>query len=299
MSTAPRPGDGWHWSAWGAEFGGTAALMFAVATAKVAAIAAGPPYSDLRVRIAIIGAVAGLAVVAVALSPWGRRSGAHLNPAVTFGLWRLGIVGHADLAGYSLAQLAGGVAGIAAGRVWGDRIAGTAVDWAVIAPGTSTGTTAAAAWEAVATAVQLAVVFAPLGSERYRDWTAPAAGALLAVAIIALASVSGAGFNPVRGLAPDIVAGQYPAWWVFVVGPLLGAVLAALAIRVLRIARPLSGKLLHDPRFRCWLRCSLAHNPPQGRRPDEAQAPALPPQSPPVSRRSRTTDARPAAERRQ
>jgi aquaporin Z len=273
MSTAPRPRGGWHWSAWGAEFGGTAALMFAVATAKVAAIAAGPPYSGLRFRIAIIGAVAGLAVVGVALSPWGRRSGAHLNPAVTFGLWRLGVVSHADLAGYSIAQLAGGVAGIAAGRVWGGRIAGGAVDWAIIAPGPSTGTGAATAWEAAATALQLAVVFALLGSERYRSWTAPAAGALLAVAIVALATVSGAGFNPVRGLAPDIVAGSYPGWWVFVVGPMLGAVLAAGAVRVLRIASPLTGKLWHDPRFRCWLRCAIPHTTPKSKSSDEAPPP--------------------------
>ena len=78
--------NGWHWKEWWAELAGTAVLLFAIVTARYWAIRGGPPWSDQAVTITIIGATAGLAVLAISVSPLGRRSGAHLNPAVTIGL---------------------------------------------------------------------------------------------------------------------------------------------------------------------------------------------------------------------
>jgi aquaporin Z len=103
--------NGWHWREWAAEFTGTALLLFAVVTAKDWIVRAGPPLSEIWIRVALVGVVAGLMVVAVAVSPLGRRSGAHLNPAVTLGLAAQRTVGLADLGGYPLAQAAGGIAG--------------------------------------------------------------------------------------------------------------------------------------------------------------------------------------------
>lgn len=57
--------DGWHWKEWLAELASTAALMFAVVTAEYWAVQAGPPFSDLEVRIAIVALVAGLAVASL------------------------------------------------------------------------------------------------------------------------------------------------------------------------------------------------------------------------------------------
>lgn len=54
----------------------------------------------------IVALAAGAAVVLVAVSVAGRQSGAHLNPALTFGLWLQRTVSPADLAGYGAAQLA-------------------------------------------------------------------------------------------------------------------------------------------------------------------------------------------------
>jgi glycerol uptake facilitator-like aquaporin len=86
MATTTRPSSGWHWREWAAEFAGTALLLFAVVTAKGWIVRVGPPVSEIWIRVALVGAVAGLVVIAVAFSPLGRRSGAHLNPAVTLGL---------------------------------------------------------------------------------------------------------------------------------------------------------------------------------------------------------------------
>ncbi len=256
MTATVEPLNGWHWREWLAEGAGTAIVLFAVVTAKDLAVRAGPPFSDRWCRIAIIAVVAGLAVAAVALSALGRRSGAHLNPALTVGLWLQRTVSPADLAGYCAAQLAGGVLGVALARIWGPTVPRAAVDWALLEPAPWVGQLPAAGLECAATAVQLAVVFALLTSRRYHRWTPPAAAAMLTVGIVVLGTVSGGAFNPVRGLAPDILAGTYPAVWIYFAGPLLGAALAAAAFAASR-RRPVTGKLRHDPAIPSYMRYDL------------------------------------------
>ncbi len=107
MTPVKPPVNGWHWKEWWAELAGTAVLLFAIVTAKYWAVHAGPPFSDPTTIVVIVGTTAGLAVLGVSVSPLGRRSGAHLNPAVTIGLWLQKVTGRADLAGYCTAQIAG------------------------------------------------------------------------------------------------------------------------------------------------------------------------------------------------
>jgi glycerol uptake facilitator-like aquaporin len=237
---------------------GTAVLLFAVVTARYWAIRGGPPWSDPAATIAIIGTVAGLAVLGVSVSPLGRRSGAHLNPAVTIGLWLQKVTGRADLAGYCTAQIAGGIAGVAAARVWGLQVARAPVDWAVIGPAGWMPQPPAAGIEAGATFVQLLLVFAVLASSRHHRWAPVVAGVTLAAFIVAVGRLSGAGFSPVRGLAPDLMAGAYPALWIYFVGPVAGSAAAAAAI-LARGWRPITGKLRHDPAIACHMRCGLPH----------------------------------------
>lgn len=258
MTSTTVPSNGWHWREWAAEFAGTGVLLYAVVTAKDWIVRAGPPISEIWIRVALVGAVAGLVVIAVAYSRLGRRSGAHLNPVVTLGLALRGTVGAADLTLYPVAQAAGGIAGVAAARMWGPTVSGSAVQWAVIAPASWVGQPAAAVIEAAATAGMLAVVFGCLASARRARLAALAAGVLLAIAIAALAPVSGAGFNPVRGLAPDVAAGWYPALWIYFAGPVAGALVAA-GIIGRREHRPVTGKLVHDPAIPCYMRCELPH----------------------------------------
>ena len=256
--TAQAPTNGWHWKEWSAEVVGTALLLFAVVTAKYWAVRAGPPVSNFTFRVAIVGTVAGLAVVGIALSPLGHRSGAHLNPAVTIGLWIQKVTGRADLAGYCIAQTIGAIIGVAAARVWGPRVADAAVDWAVIAPAKSLSPASAAAVEAGGVFVPLVLVFGVLASGHNQQWAAVLGGLLLTASVVALAGVSGAGFNPVRGLAPDVLAGTYPALWIYFIGPIVGSVGAAAATMAWG-KQPITGKLRHDPTIPCHMRCGLPH----------------------------------------
>lgn len=261
MSVTLQPArNGWHWKPWSAEFGGTAVLMFAVVTTWYWLVRAGSPWGDFGVRVPILAVVAGGVVVAVAYSPWGRWSGAHLNPAVTLGLYAQKVVGPADLAGYVIAQLLGGTAGFALGRVWGAGVAAPGVSWAAIAPPDTIPEWLAALGELGATAVQLFIVYTILTKARLAKWAGVAGGVLLALAIATLAGVTGAGFNPVRGLGPDLVRGEYPAAWIYLAGPLTGTLVAAALTLIVTRARPKTGKLHHDPDVPCYMRCVLPHS---------------------------------------
>jgi aquaporin Z len=132
------------------------------------------------------------------------------------------------------------------------------VRWAVIAPASWLSPPAAAVIEVAATAAQLTVVYGCLASRRWARLAPVAAAVLLALAIAGLAPLSGAGFNPVRGLAPDVLAVAFPALWVYFAGPLLGA-LAAAGLTAAGNRRPRTGKLVHDPAIPCYLRCELTH----------------------------------------
>ncbi|AYF97222.1 MIP/aquaporin family protein [Protaetiibacter intestinalis] len=256
METTVLPQNGWHWREWGSELLGTAILMWSVVTALWVVTTAWSD-STVFVRVLVVGSVAGVAVIGIAESPLGRRSGAHLNPALTLSLWVRRVVSAGDLAGYVAAQAVGAIVGFGAGIVWGPGVAAAPVRWATIAPEPGLGDLAAGVIEAVTTAALLSVVFVFLGRARLVRYTAWVAGATLTAAIIGLAQVTGAAFNPLRGVAPEILAGSYQSWLMFLVAPPLGGVIAALGWRGAH--RPVTGKLVHDPAKPCRMYCELPH----------------------------------------
>src|SRR5262249_20675245 len=91
---------------------------------------------DPLVRRALMGLAMATTLVASVHAPWGRRSGAHWNPAVTLAFWRLGRVRGADVPGYVVAQFAGGAAGVAlAALVARPALAHPRVHFVVTRPG--------------------------------------------------------------------------------------------------------------------------------------------------------------------
>jgi aquaporin Z len=221
--------------AWAAEFAGTAFQLFSgftvVALVSDHASAVGVRSDDLR--LAIVGLTFGLLAAVVAVSPLGLRSGAHLNPAVTLAFWLRGRLAHRDLAGYAASQV---LAALLATSLFvmlsGPRAAG--IHDAVTMPGPAIGAAAAVAIEAGLTAALLVVLFAFLASPRMARWTPLAAAVVLALLIWGGARLTGASLNPARSLAPAIVAGDFSSLWIYLVGPPLGALVAAAAFRPTR-----------------------------------------------------------------
>jgi aquaporin Z len=258
----PRVG-GWHLAEWASELIGTFLLLFPGFSLVVLLISPASPLADAPlskgVKLVVVAVGFGLSAAAVALSPLGRRSGAHLNPAVTFGFWLRGHVHQHDLAGYTIAQVLGALAATALLQLafggWADRIHDAATVPSV-APAAALGI------EAALTGALLVVIFCFLSSPRTARWTPLAVIAALAILIRLGASSTGASMNPARTLGPAAVADDFRSLWVYVAGPLLGAAAAAAALALLVPGRrTLTAKLFHDQRYPTVMRTELPAQP--------------------------------------
>lgn len=202
-------------------------------------------------RRALMGLAMGLTAVALIYSPWGRRSGAHMNPAVTLGFMRLGHVKPWDAAFYALAQFAGGVAGMAlmAGLL-GPLLADPAVNFVVTRPGPRGPALALIAELAMSFAL-MALVIHSTTRKALAPWTGVLAGTMVALWITLEAPVSGMSMNPARSFSSAAVAGQWTGWWVYFIAPPLGMLAAVEASRLSSRARSGCAKLHHAARVRC------------------------------------------------
>lgn len=279
-TAAPQPkAGGWHVVDWLCEFAGTAFQLFvgfcvvslfeSPRSPLAAALPAGP-------RLVLIGIAFGLLAAAVALSPIGRRSGAHLNPAVTAGFFLRGHTPGRDVIGYAVAQIAGAVVAAAA-------FTAALPAWsASVSSARTAPRTGLAGWEAVGieaglTLGLLCTVFAMVSSARTARWTPAAVTGVLAGLIWAGAPWTGASMNPARTIGPDLVSGRWPSIWVYLVGPVLGACLAAGGFALTRRRSTLTAKLFHDPQYPSVHATSLPARPhPGDTRGAQCAAPAPP-----------------------
>jgi aquaporin Z len=205
-------------------------------------------------------------IVSIAVSPLGRLSGAHINPAVTLAFWITGHVHPHDLAGYWVAQFTGGVIGAFGVKAWGE--AARKLEYGAIHPAVST--PKAIAIEAGMVGAIILAMFLCLSSTKTARWTPLAAGLVVALNTWKGAEYTSTGLNPARILGPDVVAGTYTSWWVYFVATALGAAVVAglwrLGPRVV-----LTAKLFHDPAYRSVLKTHLparratGDSPPDGR----------------------------------
>ena len=193
------------------------------------------PNADLR--RALIGLAMGATAVTLIYSPWGKRSGAHMNPAVTLTFARLGRVAPFQAVGYLVAQFIGGAVGVlVASLAFGALLADRSTNYAATLPGPF-GFAAAFAAEAVITFGLMTVVLTVSGHPRYNRLTGMCAGALVALYIAVEAPVSGMSMNPARTLASAVFAGDFTGLWIYFVAPPAG-MLAAAELYLRRRGRP-------------------------------------------------------------
>lgn len=222
---------------------GCGALLFHPASPVVAAI------PSTMLRGFLMGLAMGLTNILNIYSPWGRRSGAHLNPVVTLTFYRLGKVKRRDLAGYITAQFAGGLAGTGlAVLLFGPWIGDPAVNYVATLPGQSGQTVALVAEIGISLGLMLTVL-----TVSRRPGLAPFTGCfasmLVALYITFEAPLSGMSMNPARTLGSAVFADAWTGWWLYFLGPLAGMLLAA----EFTVARRREGcaKMHHDLRVRC------------------------------------------------
>ena len=173
--------------------------------------------------------------LAIAVSAFGAMSGAHFNPAVTFGLAIAGKHPWARVPTYWIAQLVGGLAaGFLLRYVFDFAIA--AVDKTHLGTPALAGTitpTVGVVIEAVLTLFLVWAVYGTAVSPLAPRIAGFGIGLTVMTDILLGGPLTGAAMNPARHVATAIPAGFFDNWWVYWVGPLLGAAAAGLSIRYL------------------------------------------------------------------
>jgi aquaporin Z len=196
------------------------------------------------------GVAMGLTAVSIMHSPWGKRSGAHMNPAVTLSFWWLGKIAAWDALFYAGAQIAGGAAGVAvAGLLIGQPVA--AVNYVTTVPGPQ-GSWAAFIGEFAISCLMLSTVLRVANSRRWTRFTPWVAGCLVAVFIMFESPLSGMSMNPARSFGSALSAGIWTSFWVYLCAPPLAMWLAARWYR----GGVFCAKFHHHNQQRCIFRCN-------------------------------------------
>jgi MIP family channel proteins len=210
-----------------AELVGTFILVFGGTAVAVGAIlglpTAGGAYGSLAVALAF-----GLALAAV-VAAIGHVSGAHVNPAVTLGLASTGQFPWKSVPYYLGAQLVGAVLGAVGTWIAFGGPGRNEANLAATYPAPGVGDLQAFLLEILITFILVFVVVSVATDSRAPAAIAPiAVGFALAVGVFIAGPVTGGAVNPVRALGPMLVAGDLSSVWLYILGPIIGGVLAAL-----------------------------------------------------------------------
>ncbi|MGW5232561.1 MIP/aquaporin family protein [Streptomyces nodosus] len=177
-------------------------------------------------------------LAALIISPPGRISGGHINPAISLAMWRFGVFPGAAVAPYAVAQLVGSLLGVLAARaLWGPVTGRPPVTRAALQPATGWSAAELIAVEAVSMGVIVYLVGFFLQSPRLAPLVPWLVGLLIGGAIAGLGTASGGSDNPARQFGPAVVSGRLGFLWGYLVAPMVGAVLAALVLQQVRTCR--------------------------------------------------------------
>ncbi len=208
------------------EFLGTFVLVTVAAGAGVISnYAGGGPIS----RTAAV--IAPGAVVMAMIYAWGPLSGLHINPAVTAAFAGRGVFPAGWVLPYWIVQFAGAIcAALFLQGMFGHVSAGG--NYPIARPG---GDWRSLVMETVLTAILVSIILnTATGSRSIGHNAAIAVGSTVALLGLFASPISGASMNPARTLGPDIVANDYTGWWIYILGPVIGAAIAVAAIGLVR-----------------------------------------------------------------
>lgn len=200
----------------------------------------------------LMGLAMGTSAIAIIYSPWGKQSGAHINPSTTLTFLRLGKVAAWDAGFYVASQFIGGLLGaFLAATVLAAWASHPSVHYVVTMPG-GAGIIAAFLAEVAITFILMTVILNVSNSARFHKHTGLCAGILVASYITIEAPISGMSMNPARTLASAVPAHHWHALWIYFTAPLIGMLAAAEVYVRSRGAQSVTcAKLHHDNATRC------------------------------------------------
>ena len=204
---------------------GTFFLVLVAVGADVVNIATHGAISEVALVIA-----PGLMVMAVILF-MGKISGAHLNPVVTVAFAVRGDFPWRRVPGYIIAQIVGGIIACAFLAL----IFGVIGNFGATQPGSGFNSLQAVLIEFILTLGLISVILGTASkAQNVGPLSALAVGGYIALAGLWADRVSGASMNPVRSFSPDLFLLNFGSFWVYIVGPLAGALLGVLFAYLLR-----------------------------------------------------------------
>ena len=218
-----------HWPEYAIE--GWALGMFMI-SASVATVLLYDPRSptfglienEFWKRALMALAMAGTAA-AIIYSPWGKRSGAHMNPAFTLSFWVMGKINTVDAVYYALFQFVGGLAGSLLSYVLtGGLLADPQANWAATVPRPQG--VAAALFSELIIAFILMFVVAVMLNSKFDQLIGIAAGGLIFLYVLYESPYSGFGMNPARSFSSALPADTWTAFWVYLIAPPTGMLTA-------------------------------------------------------------------------
>jgi aquaporin Z len=206
-----------------------------------------------------MGIAMGLTLTAIVYSPLGKRSGAHMNPAMTLTFFRLGKISGRDACGYVAAQFLGAALGILiASAALRGLPADPSVNYVATVPGPR-GAVVAFAAELVISFGMMALVLHASNTPRLARYTGLYASALVTLYITFEAPLSGMSMNPARTFAPAVLSHSTGVLWIYFAAPALGMLAAAeWFVRSRGRHRVRCAKLHHVSTVRCIFHCGYA-----------------------------------------
>jgi aquaporin Z len=234
------------WKIFLAELAGTALLLLIGLSLVISMFGADSPAAQflpsLKLRQTVTGFFFGGTGALIALSPIGKASGAHINPAVTMAFWLFKKIDFKTVIIYVAGQLMGAIVGCLPLLAWGSM--GRSIDFGATVPGAGYATSTVLAGEIATTFTMVSLLTLFLAFRNVRAYTPAIFPMLYAIMVPLEADISGISTNPARSFGPAIVSGQWEGWWIYLTGPLAGAFLASLACSMLA-KRITQAKLYH------------------------------------------------------
>jgi aquaporin Z len=205
---------------------------------------------------AIMGACVAATTWAIIRSPFGRRTGAHFNPAITLTYFCLGRIHRWDAFCYVMAQFSGALAGVFIARqILGRSLSAEPVRYVVTTPGSHGGAAAFLAEFLLSALLMGVVLFAT--NHRALAQFSPLLVAAVTVFYFALcSSISGFSVNPARTFSSALFAWVWRGIWIYFVAPCLGMLAAAgLYVRAFGTNGVYCAKVFHDLHSTCPFPC--------------------------------------------
>ena len=226
------------WKLFVAEAIGTGLLLFFGISAVIFNWGEGSVVAKLipseSTRRLLTGFMFGTVGCLVTISPVGKISGAHINPAVTLAFWLRGKIRTDTMFGYVISQLVGGIIGSIPLLMWGKQ--GESIQYGLTLPGDA-GLMPAFTGEIIATACLVIYLYVFIGTKRLRNYTPYGIPFLFAILTWIEAPFSGCSVNPARSIAPALIAGNFTGQWVYWIAPAIGVIIVTLFFRWRRINR--------------------------------------------------------------